>query len=73
MTITNMGMVYMEGWKDFARAEEMAWLALYGHEKSLWKDHEHTKDCARNLNILEKMEKLEEKAALEENYPRSGL
>ena len=38
------------------------------------KDHEGTKRCARNLNILpEEMGRLDEKAALEKIYPESWL
>ena len=38
--------------KDFAKAEDMFRLALNGYEKSLGKDHEGAKRCARNLARL---------------------
>ena len=69
----NMATTY-NGLKDFAKAERMYRQALDGYERSLGKEHEYTKECARNLNILlEKMGKLEDKEALEKIYPESGL
>ena len=46
-TVMNMGNVFMEGLKDFTKAEEMYRLALDGRKKSLGKDHECTKRCER--------------------------
>ena len=69
-----MALTYEKGLTDFVKAAEMVRQALDGYEKSLGKQHEDTKRCARNLNILlEKMGKLEDKAALEKIYPESGL
>ena len=74
MTTMNMSITYKDGLKDFMKAEEMNRQALDGYERSLGKQHEHTKTTAKNLNILlEKMGKLEDKAALEKIYPESGL
>ena len=73
-TIMNMAGAYMDGLKNFVKAEEMFRQALDGFEKSLGKEHEGTKVCARNLNfLLEKMGRLDEKAALEKEHPESGL
>ena len=73
-TIMNMAIVYKDGLKNFTKAEDMFTLTLNGYEKSLGKDHEYTMDCGRNLNVLlEKMERTEVKAALEENHPESGM
>ena len=59
--------------KDFPKTEEMYRIALDGYEKSLGKDHEETKRCAKNLTILlVETGKLDEKAALEKTYPESG-
>ena len=51
-TIMNIAGAYMEGLKDFMKAEKITRLALDGYERSLGKDHENTKNCARNLAIL---------------------
>ena len=51
-TIMNMAGVYMDGTKEFAKAEEMYRRALDGYEKSLGRDHEDTKNCARGLALL---------------------
>ena len=60
--------------KDYVKAEEMYRLALDGNEKAFGKDHECTKRCARNMNILlEDMGRLDEKAVLEKIYPESRL
>ena len=73
-TIMNIDAVYTDGFKDITKAEEMYRLALDGHEKSLGKDHDRMKMCARNLNILlEEIGRLSEKAKLEKIYPESGL
>ena len=50
-TIKNMAGVCV-GFEDFVKAEEMQRLALDGYEKSLGKDHKHTKWCAWNLAVL---------------------
>ena len=52
MTIYNMGNIYAGGLKDFVKAEEMYRQALDGRERSLGKEHEDTKSCAKNLAIL---------------------
>ena len=56
MTIENMVITYQVGTKDFSKGEEMMRLALGGYEKSLGKDHEVKKKCARNLaaSLLER-------------------
>ena len=51
MTIMNMANTH-KGLKDFTKAERMYRQALDGHERSLAKDHEDTKYCARNLAVL---------------------
>ena len=51
-TTVNMANTYMEGLKDFTKAEEIYRLALDGREKALGKGHEDTKKCASNLAIL---------------------
>ena len=38
--------------KDFVKSEELKRQALDGYEKSLGKQHEHTKACAMNMAIL---------------------
>ena len=48
-TIMYMANTYAGGLKDFTKAEEMNRLALDGYEKSLGRDHDDTKRCARNL------------------------
>eukprot|EP00518_Triparma_eleuthera_P002512 CAMPEP_0182466170 /NCGR_PEP_ID=MMETSP1319-20130603/11596_1 /TAXON_ID=172717 /ORGANISM="Bolidomonas pacifica, Strain RCC208" /LENGTH=65 /DNA_ID=CAMNT_0024666125 /DNA_START=1 /DNA_END=194 /DNA_ORIENTATION=- len=48
----NMAITYDVGLKDSTKAEEMCRQALDGYEKSLGKEHEETKRCARNLAIL---------------------
>ena len=64
-TIMNMAAVYGDGLGDRVKDEEMLRLALDGYEKSLGKDHEDTKECARNLAILlKKMRRLKEKVEL---------
>ena len=74
MTIMNMAATYEVGLKDFTKAEEMYRLALDGLEKTLGKQHENTKTCAMNLNILlSRIGRLDEKAALEKEYPKSGF
>ena len=50
-TIMNIGMVYKKT-GNFTKAEELYMLALDRYEKLLGKDHEDTKDCARNLALL---------------------
>ena len=45
----NIATVNMDGLKDFTKAEEMYRLALGVYERSLGKEHEDTKRCARNL------------------------
>ena len=35
--------------KDYEKAEELYRRALEGYEAQLGKDHEHTKQCAKNL------------------------
>ena len=47
-TIMNMATLYMDRKKDLRKAEEMYRLAPDGHEKSLGKNHEDTKICAKN-------------------------
>ena len=47
-----MANMYSGGFKNYTKAEEMYRHALDGYEKSLGKDHEHTKRCARNLAIV---------------------
>ena len=74
MTIMNMAGTYKDGLKDFVKAEKMYRQALDGRERSLGKEHEKTKNCVRNLNILlESLGRLEDKAALEVVYQESGL
>ena len=51
-TIMIMAVAYMDGTKDFTKAEEMFRLALDGREKSLGKDHERTQERAFNLAVL---------------------
>ena len=51
MTIMNMANTHKE-LKDFTKAERIYRQALDGHERSLGKDHEDTKYCARNLAVL---------------------
>ena len=51
-TIMNMAVTYRDGLKDFVKAEEIFRLALDDHEKSLGKQHEYTKECAKGLAIL---------------------
>ena len=50
----------------------MTRLALDGHKKSLGKDHEVMKKCARNFAILvaEKLKDKEKTRELVKNYPR---
>ena len=48
----NMANAYQVGLKNSTKAEEMYRQALDGHEKSLGKDHDHVKNCARNLARL---------------------
>ena len=48
----NMAVTYMDGLKDFVKAEHMYRQALDGWERSLGKEHEDTKRCAMNLAIL---------------------
>ena len=48
----NMATTYKEGLKDFTKVEEMYRLALDGCEKSLGKDNQSTKGCARNLAVF---------------------
>ena len=56
-TMEGMACAYSDGLKDFTKAEEMYWcFTLDGYEKSTGKDHEGTKRCARNLNILLEMQ-----------------
>ena len=50
--LINIATVYMDGLKDFSKGEETTRLALDGYERSLGKDHAHTKRCARNFAIL---------------------
>ena len=52
MTIMNIATLDMYGLKDVAKAEEMNRLALDGYEKSLGKNHDRMKMCARNLAVL---------------------
>jgi tetratricopeptide (TPR) repeat protein len=47
----NIGVVYLEGMKDYEKAEELYRRALEGNEAQLGKDHEDTKRCAKNLAI----------------------
>ena len=47
-----MALTYVDGLKDFAKAEEMYRVALDGYERSLGKDHEYTKSCAENMAQL---------------------
>ena len=73
-TIYNMALTYGDGLGDRVKEEEMYRQALDGYERSLGKQDERTKTCARNLNIiLEHMGRFDEKAALEDSYPESGL
>ena len=51
-TIMNMASTYMEGLKNFAKAEKMYRQALDGFERSLGKEHDKTKRCAGNLAVL---------------------
>ena len=51
-TIMNMAVTYKNGLEDITKAEEMYRQALDGYEKSLGKELEKTKKCARNLAIL---------------------
>ena len=48
----NMAGIFTDGLKDFTKAEEMFRHALDGYEKSLGKDHERRKRCAKNLAVL---------------------
>ena len=47
MGIVILTTVHKNGLEDLAKAEELYRLALDGLEKSLGKDHEHTKSCAK--------------------------
>ena len=51
-TIYNMALTYGDGLGDRVKEEEMYRQALDGYERSLGKDAENTKNCARNLAIL---------------------
>ena len=51
-TIMNMASTYMEGLKDFVKAEKMYRQALDGFERSLGREHDKTKLCAVNLAVL---------------------
>ena len=74
MAIMNIATMYTDGLKDFSKGEDMVRFPLDGSERSLGKDHAHTKDCAYNLNIiLEEMGRHDEKAALETIYPEPGI
>mmetsp|Transcript_14880 Transcript_14880/g.29649 ORF Transcript_14880/g.29649 Transcript_14880/m.29649 type:complete len:85 (-) Transcript_14880:51-305(-) len=66
----NMAKTYRDGLTDYVKAEEMYRQALDGREKSLGKEHEHTKGCARILAVLlgHKREK-EKTRALIKVYP----
>ena len=52
MTITFMAGAYMDGLKDYVKAQEIYRLALDGYEKWLGEDHEGTKMCAISLAVL---------------------
>ena len=69
--MVNMGSIYRDGLKDYTKAEEMYRHALVGCEKSLGKDHEHTKICAKNLLILypDSMKSIEKTRELAKCYP----
>ena len=77
MTILNMANAYMIGPKDFTKSEEMYRLAtdrlaLDGFQKSLRRDHEVTKRCARNLARLyleSAMNDKDKMGALSARYP----
>ena len=70
-TIMNMAITYMDGLKDFTKAEEMYRQALDGHERSLGKQHKHTKTCAMNMAILLcwELKSKEKTRALIKEYP----
>ena len=58
-TILNVAITYEDGLKNFEKSEEMYRLALYGNEKSLGRDHENAKRCARGLAVLLQMQELQ--------------
>jgi hypothetical protein len=66
----NIGVLYGDGMKDYEKAEELYRKALEGHEAQLGKDHEDTKDCAKNLAVC--LREAEEKVKLRkvlDDYP----
>ena len=57
MTIMNMAGAYMDGLKDFTKAEEVLMRALDGYERLLGKDSQETKTCAKNVARLQVVSK----------------
>ena len=51
-TFMNMEGTHMDGLKDFPKAKEMYRMALKWYERSLGKEQEDTKNCAKNLAFL---------------------
>ena len=55
MTVMNIATIYNDGLKEYEKAEELYQRALKGYEAQLGKDHDYTKDSARNFRICLKL------------------
>ena len=57
-TIMSMAKMYATGMQGFTKAGEIYRLALDGYKKPPKKNHEHTKSCAKNLEVLYEASKM---------------
>ena len=65
MTIMGIAGAYLDGLKDFTKAEMIYRLALDGFERSKGKDHRDTKTCAMNMAKLFVMDHPDKRKAKE--------